>query len=158
LRGLPGGAEGIRTSDLRSVGAHALDGAAASEPASTQAFGRNAQIAAIRPTRRTGNIALVWTALKKRKFQVYESIQRGNSRLVGRDPGLWVAFGKGLRPQWSPCMPCDNRGNQAPRSREASSPRSRALELRPDRCRRCLRSKGPCLARSTGSRQRGLRN
>jgi len=29
LRGLPGGAEGIRTSDLRSVGAHALDGAAA---------------------------------------------------------------------------------------------------------------------------------
>ena len=31
-----------------SVGAHALDGAAASEPASTQVFGRNAQIGVIR--------------------------------------------------------------------------------------------------------------
>ena len=48
---MPGGAEAIRTSDLRSVGAHALDGAAASEPASTQVFGRNAQKAVV-PGRR----------------------------------------------------------------------------------------------------------
>jgi hypothetical protein len=46
-RRLPGGAEGIRTSDLRSVATHALAGTAASEPASTQVFGRNAQIADI---------------------------------------------------------------------------------------------------------------
>ena len=50
------GAEGIQTSDLRSVGAHALDGAATSEPASTQAFGRNAQIAVMSDGRRTGQM------------------------------------------------------------------------------------------------------
>ena len=39
LRGLPGGAEGIRTSELRSAGTRAVDGAAASASAFTASCG-----------------------------------------------------------------------------------------------------------------------
>ena len=62
-----GGAEGIRTSDLRSVGAHALDGAAASEPGSTQVFGRNAQRGVIH--RRLGEGEYVRLRRQGRGFQ-----------------------------------------------------------------------------------------
>jgi hypothetical protein len=60
---LPGGAEGIRTSDFRGTGAHALDGAAA---ASTQVFGRNAQIAVI-ARRRSNRPGLSRQAGRKRR-------------------------------------------------------------------------------------------